>query len=412
MRLQFRHFALPLSALLVVVAGCGVGQYGTVSAGGAFSIAADSSTANTNGQVRFLAQLPSGESAAVIWSVTGGDNASSLGEGHIDSNGVYTPPAALSQDTVQIHVTAALKNDPSEMATASLRVTPGFVQSLLPENASLAAGATLEATAEIAEVNAGAVRWSLSSTDAASGADKGTLSNQSCERSLDQYTTCKISYTAPSSPTRATVYLKAELDGSASTAPLKILVNSDGVNSSPLVNQAMQTGTVALGSSGGNDNDYDTYQDQTGKAYVADCCGGTLGALVQDGKKNQYILSNNHVLAESDQGKTGDPIDEPGMIDDGCVPLSHAGSTLRSIGTLKYAVPLTVRQTNVDAALASVAPGAVDPDGSILQLANPTHFSGLNNTLGAAPPVEGTGEVLSASNLNGLRLAKAAGQPD
>jgi hypothetical protein len=113
------------------------------------------------------------------------------------------------------------------------------------------------------------------------------------------------------------------------------------------------------------------------------------------------------VLAESDQGKAGDTIDEPGMIDDGCVPLSHAGSTLRPIGKLKYVVPLASSRTNVDAALAAVASGAVDPDGSILQLASPVHSSGANEMLRSAPPVAGNGEVLNASNLNGLRLAKS-----
>src|SRR6185503_16032174 len=130
--------------------------------------------------------------------------------------------------------------------------------------------------------------------------------------------------------------------------------------------------------------------------YVADCCGGTLGALLQNSTHDQYILSNNHVLAESDQGRPGDTIDQPGMIDDGCVPLSHAGSTLRPVGTLKYAVPLATSQTNVDAALASVAPDAVVPDGSILQLASPTHTASSTEMLGAAPPMGGDGEVLTA----------------
>lgn len=341
-----------------------------------------------------------------MWSVASGDNAYSLGEGHIDGDGLYTPPAALSQDTVQVRVTAKLKNDPLETASQVLSVTPGFVQSLLPENATLTAGATVEATAEIAEINAGSVQWALSA-DRGSAGDNGTLSGESCQRSLDQYTTCKVSYTAPSSPRQGTVYLKASVDGSAKTAPLKILLNSNGVNSSPMINQAIQTGAIALGASGGNDNDYDTYQDAAGDSYVADCCGGTLGALVEDGKNNQYILSNNHVLAESDAGKTGDTIDQPGMIDEGCVPLSHAGSTLRPVGTLKYIVPLATAQTNVDAALASAAPGAVDPAGSILQLATPAHPMGASEALGAAPPVGGSGEVLSASNLAGLRLAKS-----
>jgi hypothetical protein len=184
------------------------------------------------------------------------------------------------------------------------------------------------------------------------------------------------------------------------------VLNNKGVNSSPVVNQSAQTAAIALGTSGGNDNDYDTYEDAHGESYVADCCGGTLGALVEDSRKTQYILSNNHVLAESDQGKVGDAIDEPGMIDDGCVPLSHAGSTLRPVGTLKFVVPLRSAQTNVDAGLASVAPGMVDPDGSILQFAAPGRAS-ANEMLGAAPPVGGTGEALSASNLSGLRLAKS-----
>ena len=397
-----RRYSALAFALLVLLAGCGVGQFDTASANGVFSIAASSSAVSSNGQVQFSASLPSGEAAPVIWSVTG-DNAPTLGEGHMDANGLYTPPSALSQNTVTIQVTARLRSDSTEVASKSIRVTPGFVQSLLPENASLAARATLEATAEIAEVNAGSVHWSLS-TDAGTGADAGTLSNASCQRSLDQYTTCKVLYTAPSSPSRATVYLKAKVDGSAATAPLKILLNDDGVNSAPTANQAAQNGAISLGSSGGNDNDYDTYQDASGESYVADCCGGTLGALVQDSQHVQYILSNNHVLAESDQGRPGDAIDQPGMIDDGCVPLSHAGSTLRPVGTLKYVVPLASSQTNVDAALASVIPGAVNPDGSILQFAPPASSSDM---LAAAPPMAGTGEVLSASNLNGLRLAKS-----
>jgi hypothetical protein len=318
---------------------------------------------------------------------------------------MYTPPAALSQDTVRIQIAAHLKSDPLEAASTVVSVTPGFVQSLLPENAALTARASLEATAEIAEVNAGSVHWTLTG-DAGSGSDEGTLSDTSCERSLDQYTTCRISYTAPSSPARGIVYLHATVDGSAATAPLKILLNN-GVNSSPIMNQAVQTGAIALGSSGGNDNDYDTYEDADGESYVADCCGGTLGALVEDGKKNEYILSNNHVLAESDQGRAGDTIDEPGMIDDGCVPLSHAGSTLRPVGTLKYVVPLNTGQSDVDAALASVAPGTVDPAGSILQLAAPIRPVQASDALVAAPPMSGDGEVLSASNLNGLKLAKS-----
>ena len=52
--------------------------------------------------------------------------------------------------------------------------------------------------------------------------------------------------------------------------------------------------TQNFGVSGGNVNDHSS----------AFCCSGTLGALITDGS-NQYILSNNHVLARSDQAIAG-----------------------------------------------------------------------------------------------------------
>jgi hypothetical protein len=396
-----RKFAAALPLLLLAIAGCGVGQYSGLGAnGGEFSIAASANSVQTNGLVQFTAMLPNGQPAAVNWSVAQGENASSLGEGHIDAEGLYTPPSALARDSVEIRILATLKGDPAAQASDLIIVTPGFVQSLLPENAALTPGSAVEVTAEIAEVNAGSVEWSFS------GANAGVLTNSSCAHSLDQYTTCKVTYTAPSLITgKQTVYLSASVNGTTASSPLRILLNMDGWNSTPSTNQAVQSGAIALGTSGGNDNDYDTFEDQAGTPYIANCCGGTLGALVEDAAKNQYILSNNHVLAESDQGKIGDTIDEPGLIDDGCVPLSQSGSTLQPVGTLKYVVPLASRQSNVDAALAAVSPGAVDPAGSILQLGDPA--TGSNGAIGAAPPMAGAGEQLNANNLGGMELVKS-----
>ena len=56
-----------------------------------------------------------------------------------------------------------------------------------------------------------------------------------------------------------------------------------------------------LGTSGGNINDF-------AKGF---CYGGTLGALVHDGNGTQYILSNNHVLARTNLGVTGEDIIQP-----------------------------------------------------------------------------------------------------
>src|SRR5215471_10030810 len=69
-------------------------------------------------------------------------------------------------------------------------------------------------------------------------------------------------------------------------------------------NQVKQNLPVKLGTSGGNVDDKST----------GFCCGGTLGALiVRNG--TFYILSNNHVLARSDQASAGEPISQPGLID-------------------------------------------------------------------------------------------------
>jgi hypothetical protein len=164
---------------------------------------------------------------------------------------------------------------------------------------------------------------------------------------------------------------------------------------SGLQNQQVQVGYVEMGSSGGNANDYDSRQSG-GKEYVNDCCGGTLGALVSDRNDNLYILSNNHVLAESDQARTGDTVVQPALVDLNCNP--QAG---RTVGSLRYVVPIQSSQTNVDAALAAATP-AVDSTGGILQLGPP-----VNGALTPAAPAAGTGEALTAGLLNQLRVVKS-----
>ena len=53
-----------------------------------------------------------------------------------------------------------------------------------------------------------------------------------------------------------------------------------------------------------------------------DITAGTLGCLVKkDGQK--FILSNNHVLANSNQAEIGDPILQPGPYDGGSYPADH-----------------------------------------------------------------------------------------
>jgi hypothetical protein len=387
-----------LAPLLLLVAGCGV-QLSGISSGG-FSIAAPAATVSTTGQMHFNAAMPDGTPAAVVWSVASTKTNGSLGAGSIDATGLYTPPNALASDSLTVQIIAHLQSDPSRTANDTITVTPGFLEPLLPENATVAAGAALEISAQIAEINGGSIHWNLSDSNT------GTLTQSTCSSGKHQYTICKATYTAPSTLTaKQSLHVIATVNDTNTQARLHLLLNNDGVNSSALANQSIQNGPVQLGASGSNDTDYDVYKDSSGNSYIADCCGGTLGTLVEDTAHNQYILSNNHVLAESDHAQIGDTIDQPGLIDDACRPLNEQGSSVRPVGTLRHYVPLASSQTNVDAALAAVTPGAVSSDGSILQLG--AQDTATNTSLAAAPPVAGTGEVLNADNLNDLRVVKS-----
>jgi hypothetical protein len=391
---------LPLAApfLLLLAAGCGA----VGASPGGLVINAEKATLDTTTTDQFTARLASGAPASVKWTIAAGQNDASLGQGTINANGTYTPPPLLSRDQVQVQVTATSRSDPAVTATYPLTVTPGFVQVLTPETASVAPGGTVQVKGEIAEVNSGSVRWSLSTTPAGEndpGDAYGSVGETRCYHSNRSYTYCTATYTAPRGlpPASPSVFLVGQATGNPhSAAALHILLNGAGFNSSGLQNQAVQTGYVQMGSSGGNANDYDSRKDGGGKEYVNDCCGGTLGALVTDRSGNPYILSNNHVLAESDQARAGDTVVQPALVDLNCNP--QAG---RSVGSLRYVVPLQSRQTNVDAALAAATP-AVDGTGAILQLG-----PSVNGVLTAAAPAAGAGETLTAGLLNQLHVVKS-----
>jgi hypothetical protein len=392
--------ATPL--LLLLVAGCGAVTAPAGSSSGGLVISAEKAAIDTTTTNQLSAKMAAGSSASVTWAIVGGQNDASLGQGTISANGLYTPPPLLSRDQVQVQVTAASKLDPAATARYLLTVTPGFVQVLTPETASLAPGGTVQVTGEIAEVNSGSIQWSLGTTPGGEidpGDNYGSIGETRCSHSSRSYTSCTATYTAPralpvGSPS---VFVVGQAAGNPhSAAALHILLNGAGFSSSGLQNQSAQTGYVEMGSSGGNANDYDSKQDGGGKEYVNDCCGGTLGALVADRNSNLFILSNNHVLAESDQARPGDSIVQPALVDLNCNP--QAG---RTIGSLRYVVPLQSSQSNVDAALAAATP-AVDGSGAILQLG-----PSINGVLSPAAPAAGTGEALSAAVLNQLRVVKS-----
>ena len=113
-----------------------------------------------------------------------------------------------------------------------------------------------------------------------------------------------------------------------------------------------QTRSTSFGTSGGNVNNIS-------RAF---CCSGTLGSLVKDSSNIQYILSNNHVLADADQASSGEDISQPGLIDNNCRPATI-------VADFTVAPHLG---TNVDAALAQLRAGQMDSSGTILEIGVPS----------------------------------------
>ena len=406
MRPFVRNLSMILAPALLLLAGCGVGRVTAVPSNATFSISPGTSEIDTNctgcnatnsegkSVEQFTATLTGGGAANVTWSVSGGDENS--GPGNITSAGQYSPPSYLTADHAQVVVTATLSGS---TATAVLTLAPGFLQPLTPENAALGANGQLTITGYLAEAGgAVTINYTLAGTPTGTSGGQGTLGATNCQTSTEAFTYCTATYTAPSTVSATGLtYVVATAGNSASKTAAQVLLNTAGVASNPETHQTQLPTPVALGSSGGNNNDYDTRGNQ-----IADCCGGTLGSLIQDTGNHQYLLSNNHVLARSDQASVGDAIIQPGLIDNNCTPNGEGPGT-SPVGSLTGWLPLSSSATNADAAIAQVNSGAVSTTGNILELGTRQ----ADGTLAAAPPgVSSTGGKGEAATLN-LTVAKS-----
>lgn len=395
-----------LGPLLAVAAGCGAGQVTANPTNGSFTVSPGAGTIDTNctgcntttaqgSRVeQFTATLTGGGAAAVTWTVSGGD--ANSGPGTITANGQYTPPSYLTSDRAQVVVTATLN---AVTATSVLTVTPGFLQPLTPENAALGANGQITVTGILAEAGGqDGISFAVASSATGGSGGLGTLGPTTCNRSTSAFTNCSVTYTAPATVSSTGVtYIVATGGSSQSKTAGTVLLNTAGVWSDPAGHQSLLSSPAELGTSGGNNNDYDLQGNQ-----VADCCGGTLGSLVTDGSGHTYLLSNNHVLARSDQASAGDMIVQPGLIDNNCTPYGDGPGTT-PVGTLTTWLPLSASGTNADAAIAQVNAGAVDSAGNILELG----VRQTDGTLAAAPPgVSSTGGKGETASL-GMMVAKS-----
>jgi hypothetical protein len=242
MRLFSRNLPMLLAPALLLVAGCGSGLVNANSSNSAFSVTpsvaaidtncASCNSANAQGSSvhQFTAKLPNGRPAEVAWSVSGGD-----------------------------------------VATV-LTVTPGFLQPLTPENAALSANGSIAITGFLAEAGGTTgINFELANSANGQSGGQGSLSAASCQRDNKAFTSCTVTYTAPASvQTTGATYVVATVSGASSKATSVVLVNTAGVTSNPATHQAQFPATLSLGSSGGNNKDYDTRGGQ-----IVDCCSAS-----------------------------------------------------------------------------------------------------------------------------------------
>jgi len=245
-------------------------------------------------------------------------------------------------------------------SSSSSGTTTGIAVTVFPSVTSVVVGQTATFNATVTGTTNTAVNWEVA----------GVVGGNSTVGTI----TTGGMYTAPSSlPNPSTVLVTAV--SQADTTKM----GTSGVlmfQSSP--NQKAQSSPTELGTSGGNVDDTST---QGTKHF---CCGGTLGSLLTM-NGNFYILSNNHVLARTNQASPGEPISQPGIIETNC---STAGT--QTVANLTSFVKLQ-NGANVDAAIALIVPGAVDLTGNILLLGG----TATGSTPDPGPPHQGRG--ISAS---------------
>ncbi len=361
-RMTTAILSLAAFSILLALAGCKSGTAGKV-----VTVNVDPTGVNVviNTTQQFNATVLDTFNTAVTWTVSGGS-----ANGTISNTGLYTAPKTVPTPA-QVVIIATSQKDTSKAGTATVTITttsqPSNVTvNVSPSTVSIANYSTQLFTATVAGSTNTNVTWFVNG-------------QQGGSRTLGFISSSGF-YVAPGNvPTTS--------DGNGGnvattltvTAASQANTNATGSSTVTIVpgNQNAQIGPVELGTSGGNGTD----SIVNPQAHTITCCGGTLGSLVERGG-TQYILSNNHVLAKSDTAAIGDPIVQPGLIDAGLTPDSKCDATrATTVANLSQFVNLeaesSASSSNIDAAIAQVVPGEVDPQGNILFLGGAADSNGV-----------------------------------
>jgi hypothetical protein len=356
-----RAYSLISLLCVVILAGCTSGTAGKVIS---VTIAPTGVNVVIGTTLQFTATVADTFNQNVTWSVVGDST-----KGTISSTGLYTAPGVVPTPE-QVTVTAISQKDKTKSASATIKVTatatPTNVSVLVsPGAASVADFGTQQFTAVVTGSANTGVTWQVNGTTGGSRA-VGFISSSGLYVAPSGVPTAADG-TGGTAATTLTVIAVSQADLSASgSAAVTILP----------ANQNNQSGAVELGTSGGNVND----SNISGKTTI--CCGGTLGSLVTRGG-TQFILSNNHVLARSDAATVGEAIIQPGLIDAGLTAQTKCDKTQAiTVANLSQFVNLETESksaspANIDAAIAQVVPGKVDPSGNIFYLGATADANGV-----------------------------------
>lgn len=338
----YARFGVPsLIFALSLLIGCGGGggssSSTTTQSSSAVTISLSSPTTSVaaGGTASFFASVTGSTNHMITWQVNGttGGNATT---GTISTSGMYTAPTTIPNPS-SVTVKAIAQADTTKTASATVTIVIGVSPSVAN---LLVGGQQQQFTATGAPVT-----WTLSG---ASGGNLGTLTPSGPDTAT---------YTSPNAipdPPNVTIVATSQ-SNSSDKGTAACTVSAGGAQ----VNQSRQTGSVQLGTSGGNIKDSSSNF----------CCSGTLGALLTR-SGTQYVLSNNHVLAKSDKGTVGDAVSQPGLVDTNCAP-GQTVATLSQFVKLETGTSTGTPPTYTgvaDAAIAQVVSGKVDPAGAILQL--------------------------------------------
>jgi hypothetical protein len=369
-----RAFSLVSLAVVTILAGCKTGTAGKVVSVSVAPTGIDVVVATSQ---QMKATVLDTFDTAVTWSVTGGS-----ANGTISGTGLYTAPATVPAPA-QVTVTAVSQKDSTKSGSAILTITStsgpsNITVAVSPAAASVPNYGTQQFLATVTGSTNTAVTWQVNGTTGGSQTTGFISANGFFVAPGNVPTTSNGSGDNVTTTLTVTAVSQASLAASGSSVVTVVPGN-----------QSPQTGLVELGTSGGNGND--SISNATN--HTITCCGGTLGSLVTRGG-TQYILGNNHVLARSDSAAVGDSIVQPGLIDAGLTPNSKCDKTqATTVANLTAFVNLesedqSPSSSNIDAAIAQVIPGLVDPAGNILYLGGTTDS---NNVPVPGAPNAGSG---------------------